>query len=241
MLNKILLTAAEGSTTFADIIPDTLKENFSTSNAGSLPMLLLTLGCAFVTGLFIYYLYKRTFSGVLYSRNFNISLVLITMVTALIIRCITSNLALSLGMVGALSIVRFRTAVKEVMDTVYMFWAVAVGITMGAGFFLMGIVGTAVIGVLLYVLYMIKNKGTYAYLLVIRHDFDCSGEISYAVRKLPRGTRLKSRTVTRNGVEVTLELRLPGGYDDSAIINDILKIEGVTDASLISYQGDYGA
>ena len=94
---------------------------------------MIALAVGLLCGLYIFYIYKRTFNGVLYSRTFNISLILLTLVTTLIIRTISSNLTLSLGMVGALSIVRFRTAVKEAMDTVYMFWAVAVGITIGAG------------------------------------------------------------------------------------------------------------
>lgn len=207
----------------------------------SLPSLLLSLAVSLAAGLYIYFIYKRTFSGVLYSRSFNISLVLLTLVTTLVIRIISSNLTLSLGMVGALSIIRFRTAVKEAMDTVFMFWAVAAGIALGAGdlFIIPGLVGIALIGVILFIISMTKGKGNYPYLLIIRHDFNCAGEVTYALHKLPRNARLKSKTVTQNGVEITMELRLPG--ENTTLVNDFLRINGVYDATLVSFQGDYGA
>lgn len=203
--------------------------------------LLLAMAVSFGLGVFIFFIYKRTFNGVLYSKTFNQSLIMLAMVTTLIIRCITANLALSLGMVGALSIVRFRTAVKDVIDTVYMFWAIAVGITIGAGtgFYLYAIVGSALVGLVMYLLYMFGGKGSYAYLLIIRHAFDATNEVAYAVNRLPKPARMKSKAVTPNGVELTIELRLNG--DNNYIVNDLMAIEGVYDATLISYQGDYAA
>ena len=120
------------TTGFGDIFKDGFLANF-TSGSMNVLELLLAMAVSFGLGVFIFFIYKRTFNGVLYSKTFNQSLIMLAMVTTLIIRCITANLALSLGMVGALSIVRFRTAVKDVIDTVYMFWAIAVGITIGAG------------------------------------------------------------------------------------------------------------
>lgn len=203
--------------------------------------LLIAMTASLLAGLYIFYIYKRTFNGVLYSRSFNATLVLLTMITALIMRIITSNLVLSLGMVGALSIVRFRTAVKEAMDTVFMFYAVAAGITVGAGdqFILTGLIGIAIIGVIIYIVSAAKGKGSFPYLLIIRHDFNCAGEVTYALHKLPRNARLKSKTVTQNGVEITMELRLPG--ENTTLVNDFLRINGVYDATLVSFQGDYGA
>ena len=178
---------------------------------GSLDLwqLLIALAVGLLCGLYIFYIYKKTFNGVLYSRTFNISLILLTLVTTLIIRTISSNLTLSLGMVGALSIVRFRTAVKEAMDTVYMFWAVAVGITIGAGLYLPGIVCTAIIGVILYVISLVKGRGTHPYLLIIRHNPQAAKAVHQALHDLPHKSRLKSETVTRTGVEITMEVRLP--------------------------------
>lgn len=230
----------EGQLSLSDILKNKYLEDFGGSSI-SISSLLLGLLLAFALGLFIFYVYKRTYRGVLYSRNFNVSLVLLTLVTTLVIRCITSNLALSLGMVGALSIVRFRTAVKDPMDTVFMFWAVAAGIAIGAGtqFYILVIVGSALIGVFLYIMFLSQRSSNHAYLLIVRYDYGVENEVEFALRKLPRGARLKSKTATRSGVEVTMELRLPG--DDTDLVRGFLDIEGVLDASLISYEGDYGA
>jgi hypothetical protein len=229
-----------GKNTFQDLIKVWLGSGTTTGGL-SLGELLVAMALALVAGLYIFYIYKRTFSGVLYSRSFNVSLVLLALVTTLIIRTITSNLALSLGMVGALSIVRFRTAVKEAMDTVFMFWAVASGIVIGAGyqFYVPGLVSVLLIGLILFIISMVKGKGSFPYLLIIRHDFNCAGEVTYALHKLPKNARLKSKTVTQNGVEITMELRLPG--DNTTLVNDFLRINGVYDATLVSFQGDYGA
>jgi len=199
----------------------------------------IALGIAFALGLWIFIIYKRTYNGVLYSRNFSLSLILLALVSTMIMKTVTSNLALSLGMVGALSIVRFRTAVKDPMDTVYMFWAVAIGITVGGGFEWVAVMGSIIIGLFLYIMYITGSRGSYAYLLIVRHDFESTNQVNYALRRLPKGTRLKSKTVSASGVEVTMEVRLPG--ENTNVVNELLKIEGVFDATLVSYQGDYAA
>lgn len=199
----------------------------------------IALLIAFALGLWVFVIYKRTYNGVLYSRNFSLSLILLALVSTMIMKTVTSNIALSLGMVGALSIVRFRTAVKDPMDTVYMFWAVAIGITLGGGLYWMAIIGSLIIGLLLYIMFIAGSKGSYAYLLIVRHDFESTNQVNYALRRLPKGTRLKSKTVSASGVEVTMEVRLPG--DNTNVVNELLKIEGVFDATLVSYQGDYAA
>ena len=234
--------APTGATTIKDVIGGNgLLESFGTSGSMTIPSLLLAIVVSFVLGMFIYWVYKRTFRGVLYSHSFNISLVMLTMVTALIIRCITSNLTLSLGMVGALSIVRFRTAVKDPMDTVYMFWAVAAGIMIGAGtgFYAYALIGSAVIGIFLYIMYLRSGRKSFAYLLIVRHDFDCANEVNFLVNKLPRPARLKSKAVTPSGVELTIELRLSG--ENTNIVNEFMRIQGVYDATLVSYQGEFAA
>ncbi len=227
----------DNTITFNDIIKKKFLEQFALGTQDlTLSRVLITLSVAFVIGLFIYYIYKRTFNGVLYSRNFNVSLVMISMVTSLIILPITSNLTLSLGMVGALSIVRFRTAVKEPIDTVFMFWAIAVGITTGAGFFYVAISGSLLIGIILLFLSLIKVKGTTPYLLVIHHDHHSIQEVARVLRQLPKH-KLKSKTVTRDGIELTIEIQLKD--DTTSYINRFLQISGVQDAALVSYQGDY--
>lgn len=226
------------TTTIKDIVKDSTTIAVNSLSIGDL---LLALLLAFVIGMLIFVVYKRTYNGVMYTRSFNISLVMLIMVTTLIIRCITSNLTLSLGMVGALSIVRFRTAVKDPMDTVYMFWAIAAGICIGAGssFYIYVILGSLVISVFLYVMFLIGGKGNSAYLLIVRHDFASADAVNHMISRLPRPARLKSKAVTQNGVELTIELRLNG--ENSNLVNDFLRIEGVYDATLISYQGDYAA
>ena len=219
---------------FGDIINQTVADQFS--NTLSPLNVLVTLLLALAIGLFIYFIYRKTFSGVLYSRNFGLSLVMVTLVTSLIILPITSNLTLSLGMVGALSIVRFRTAVKDPMDTVYMFWAIAVGITVGANFILFSIIGTLVIAVILLVLSFTSNQTGQNYLLVVHYDDRYAKEVTNAVNKMVPRYRLKSKTATRNGVEMTLELRLQGNR--SNIVDNLLGIPGVMDATLVAFQNE---
>ncbi len=205
------------------------------SNSLSPLNVIITLLLACAIGLFIFFIYRKTFSGVMYSRNFGLSLVMITMITSLIILPITSNLTLSLGMVGALSIVRFRTAVKDAMDTMFMFWGIAVGICLGARFWVVAIIGSLGIGLLMVLLTMLKFRTALPYLLVLHFDTAASGQVRALLSKLP-GHKLKSRTVRGNSVEMTVEMRLRA--EESGFVDKFLMIEGVYDASLISYQGD---
>lgn len=205
------------------------------SNTLSPLNVIVTLLLACAIGLFIFFIYRKTFSGVMYSRNFGLSLVMITMITSLIILPITSNLTLSLGMVGALSIVRFRTAVKDAMDTMFMFWGIAVGICLGARFWAVAIIGSLGIGLLMVLLTMIKFRTALPYLLVLHFDSEASGSVRALLAKLP-GHKLKSRTVRGNSVEMTVEMRLRA--EEAGFVDKFLMIDGVYDASLISYQGD---
>jgi len=194
---------------------------------------VVTLVVTFVAALFIFYIYRKTFKGILYTRNFNIGLVMTALVTALIIMPISSNVILSLGLVGALSIVRFRTALKDPIDTVFMFWSIAVGLACGAGFYMVVIVGSPMIGLFVFGLSRAHFGSADPYLLVIHHNNGTEEEIQ---RVLP-AHRLQSRTVNANGVELMLEVRLQS--EDAALVDNLLKIEGVTHAALISYNGDY--
>ena len=145
---------------------------------------VLTLLIALAVGGFLYLIYKKTFAGVVYSRSFNISLILLTMVSALVLMLISSNLTLSLGMVGALSIVRFRTAIKDPIDTVFMFWAVGEGLALGAGFVDVGLIGALVIGVVMVVISGAKGSGTAPYLLILHYDERASQQIKGLVKQL---------------------------------------------------------
>ena len=194
------------TTNFSDVFKDNFLSGFSLSTQNlTLPNVLISLGIAFLLGMVIYFIYKKTYRGVLYSHSFNLSLIMLSMVTTLVIMCISSAPALSLGMVGALSIVRFRTAVKDPMDTVYMFWAIAVGITVGANFILFSIIGTLVIAVILLVLTFTSNQSGQNYLLVVHYDDRYAKEVTNAVNKMVPRYRLKSKTATRNGVEMTYD------------------------------------
>ncbi len=196
---------------------------------------LLTLGLSCVLGLFVLLVYHKTFSGVIYSRSFGFSLVMMTMVTSMIIMPMTANISLSLGMVGALSIIRFRTAVKDAMDTMFMFYGVAVGICLGAGFYMLAVVGALVIALVMAILCNAKTRGALPYLLVLHFRESATADVRQLIAKFNK-VKLKSKTVRNDSVEMTVEIRLADGQD--GIVDQFLRISGVYDASLISYQGD---
>ena len=221
--------------TFSDMIKNSVLKNFQSDI--SVVQMVLTLAIAFAIGLFIYMLYKRTFSGVLYSKSFNISLIGLSLITALIIMAINSNLILSLGMVGALSIVRFRTPIKDPTDLIFLFWSVSVGIVTGAGFYTLGVVGSIVIGLVLF-LFSKKTSLETPYLLVV----NCEGEQSESelygcMSKSVKRHSVKQKTVTPGNIELTLELRLTDS--EPRFVNRVTEINGVKNAVLISYNGDY--
>lgn len=196
---------------------------------------VISLVVSLLLGLWIYFVYKKTFAGVVYSRSFNLSLVMLTMVSALVLMMISSNMALSLGMVGALSIVRFRTAIKDPIDTVFMFWAVGEGLAVGAGFLDVGLIGGVVIGLLLLVVTGIKGSQASPFLLILHYDEHASQQIKGLVKQLPRA-RIKSKTVQRDGIELTVELRIR--ESDVDFVDKFLRVQGVYDATLVAHQGD---
>ena len=191
-----------------------------------------------LVGLIIAFVYKRCYRGVLYSPNFALTLILLTLVTTPVVMCIGSNIALSMGMVGALSIVRFRTAVKDPLDTAYMFWALTMGILLGAQQFIIGLVVAAAISVILFLLNMLQFSSPNAYLLVLHYDEDVEYDINQQLRRSVKHRRLRSKTVTRAGAEMTYEVRLDNKQDLVALM---LGIEGVHDATLVACQTEAGA
>jgi hypothetical protein len=197
--------------------------------------IILSLAMALLIGGAIFIVYKKTFGGVLYSRTFNLSLILLTMVTTLVLLLINNNLTMSLGMVGALSIIRFRTAVKDPMDTAFMFWAVSEGMALGAQFFDVALIGMAVIGVVMVVISLFKARGSMPYLLILHYHEQANGHVKGLIKQLPR-TRVRSRTAQRDGLELTVEVRLRD--EETAVVDRFLRIEGVYDATLIAHQGD---
>ncbi|NLI22563.1 MAG: DUF4956 domain-containing protein [Clostridiales bacterium] len=200
--------------------------------------LFLALGLGFVVGAVIAVVYKRTYRGVLYSPSFAVTLIMLTLITTPVVMCIKSDIALSMGMVGALSIVRFRTAVKDPMDTAYMFWALTMGILLGAGLHLVAIIVVLCIGVLMFVLSFIKFSNPNSYLLVIHYDEYSEQAINAELRRSVKGFKLRSKSLTRAGAEMTFEIRLNERHE---IVTRMLDIEGVHDATLVACQSEVGA
>ncbi|MDQ0175515.1 DUF4956 domain-containing protein [Bacillus chungangensis] len=220
---------------FSDMIKNSFLENFQSDI--SLLQMVITLALAFAIGVFIYVLYKRIFSGVLYSKSFNISLVGLSLITSLMIMAINSNLILSLGMVGALSIVRFRTPIKDPTDLIFLFWSVAVGIVTGAGFYTLAILSSIVIGLVLFI-FMKKASFETPYLLVVHCEGDqAEKELYENINNMVKRHSVKQKTVTHDDIEITLELRLTN--NEPRFVNHISEIAGVKNAVLISYNGDY--
>lgn len=220
---------------FLDMLKNNVVEQFSVGV--TVPQMLASLCVAFLMGAFVLLVYRLTYRGVLFSKGFAYSLILLCMVTAVIIRTISSNLALSLGMVGALSIVRFRTAVKDPVDTMFMFWVIACGIMSGAGLYVVGGLACLLVGLLYVIVCTIYRKNKCPYLLIVRYDPEKFSNVKRALHSLPR-YRVKSRTVTRHGGELTVEVALKGS--ESSVLDTFLSTEGVLDASLVSYESEFG-
>ena len=198
---------------------------------------VIGLAFALVLGLFIFVIYKKTFSGIMYSNGFAMSLIGLSLVTTLVIMAVTSNVVLSLGMVGALSIVRFRAAIKEPMEIVFLFWALAVGIVIGAGMIPLAVIGSVIIGFVLVVFVSKKFQST-PYILVINCNNDKAEQSALSViEKSVDKYIVKSKTVNDNGIEVTAEIRVKTAATD--FVNKINEVKGVTNATLVTYNGDF--
>ena len=200
--------------------------------------LFLALGFGFLTGLIIAFVYRKTYRGVLYSPSFALTLVMLTLITTPVVMCIRSDIALSMGMVGALSIVRFRTAVKDPLDTAYMFWSLTMGILLGAGLHLVALIVVLCISVLMFVMTYIKLGKKNGYLLVIHCDDTVENALLNEISKFTRNYKLRSKAISRNGMELTYEVRLD---DNSDLVNRVLDVQGVYDATLVACQSEVGA
>ncbi len=220
--------------TFNDIFKSSFLEN---ANTISIFDMVLALTLSFGLGLFIFFIYKKTYAGVMYSSNFGVTLVALTMITTLVILAVTSNIVLSLGMVGALSIVRFRTAIKEPLDIAFLFWAIAAGIVLAAGLIPLAVFGSVLIGIIILI-FANRKDTTKPFIVVI----ECNGHASEtaAMEVLRENTvrcTIKSKTARKDAVELNAEIRLKDGNTD--FINDLSDVEGVSSAVLVSYNGDY--
>ena len=219
---------------FNDIFKSSFLENMTSV---SVVDMLLTLALAFGLGLFIFLVYKKTYAGVMYSSSFGGTLVAMTMITAMTILAVTSNVVLSLGMVGALSIVRFRTAIKEPMDIAFLFWSIAAGIVLAAGMIPLAIIGSVVIGLVMLV--FVNRKAVHnPYIAVV----SCAnGEVEKSATKyLQQNVEkavVKSKTAQNGSIEITWEIRLL--KNDTDFITGLSEMDGVNSAVLVSYNGDY--
>ena len=220
--------------TFQDIFKSSFLENISSV---SIPDMLLSLALAFALGMFIFLIYKKTYAGVMYSSGFGVTLLALTMITTLVILAVTSNVVLSLGMVGALSIVRFRTAIKEPLDIAFLFWAIAAGIVLAAGMLPLAVIGSLAIGAVL-LLFANRKPHVRPYIAVLQCDGPASEKeaVAYLNAKVQRCV-VKSKTVQQGRVELDLEVRLKN--DQTDFINALAELDGVTSALLVSYNGDY--
>ena len=217
---------------------DIFKSSFLESVTGfSLSEVLLAMLFAVIVGLFIFWVYKKTFTGILYSSGFALTLIGLTLVTTLVIIAVTSNVVLSLGMVGALSIVRFRTAIKEPMEFVFLFWSIAVGIVIGAGMIPLAVLGSVIIGIILLIFANRKNVEN-AYILVLNcENEEAENTAADLLKSTVKKYRIKSKTVNADGIELTTELKIKD--DKMAFVNQMNKITGVKNATLVSYNGVY--
>lgn len=220
--------------TFQDIFKSSFLEH-----ANAVPILDMTLALilAFALGLFIFFIYKKSYCGLMYSASFGVTLIALTLITTLLILAVTSNIVLSLGMVGALSIVRFRTAIKEPMDIAFLFWSIAAGIVLAAGFLPLAVFGSMFIGIILLVFSGRKNLER-PYILVVHCQTESQEkEVEQYIQSHVKGLKLKSKSVSPGCIELNYEVRFKEG--ESSFVNAVAEIEGVTQTVLVSYNGDY--
>lgn len=220
--------------TFNDIFKSSFLENISSI---SILDMAIALGLAFGIGLFIFFVYKKTYQGVMYSSSFGTTLIALTMITTVVILAVTSNVVLSLGMVGALSIVRFRTAIKEPLDIAFLFWSIAAGIVLAAGMIPLAVVGSAIIGIVLLI--FVNKKSHCNPYIVVLSCADSAAEkkaaefLSGNVKKCV----VKSKTAQKGMIELNFEIRMKDENTD--FINSLADMPGVNSAVLVSYNGEY--
>lgn len=219
---------------FNDIFKSSFLEK---TTSFSIPDIVIGMMFAVVIGLFIFFIYKKTYSGVMYSAGFAMTLPGLAMVTTLVIMAVTSNVVLSLGMVGALSIVRFRTAIKEPMEIVYLFWSLVTGIVIGAGLIPMAVIGSVMIGIILLI-FANRKISLNPYIVVVTcRDQDVERNAIGVLREQVEKLVIKTESVSRDRIELTAEIRLKDS--DTGFLHTLYEIEGIETAMLVSYNGEY--
>lgn len=219
---------------FSDIFKSSFLENVTAVSALDM---LLTLILSFGLGVFIFLIYKKTYQGVLYSASFGTTLIALTMITASVILAVTSNVVLSLGMVGALSIVRFRTAIKEPLDIAFLFWSIAAGIILAAGMIPLAVISSVVIGLILLV-FVNRKSNTHPYMVVLQcADHQAETAAKAFLDQHVQRSNVKSKSATKGMVELNIEVRLQN--DDTDFVTTLAELPGVHSAVLVSYNGEY--
>ena len=220
--------------TFNDIFKSSFLENVTAIS----PLdMVLTIVLAFGIGLFIFFVYKKTYQGVMYSSSFGVTLIALTMITSQVILAVTSNVVLSLGMVGALSIVRFRTAIKEPLDIAFLFWSIAAGIILAAGMIPLAVIGSVIIGlILLFFVNRKPHKNPYIIVLSCA-DHEAETQAMQYVNAQVERCVVKSKSAQNGMVELNMEVRLKD--DNTDFINALDAMNGVNSAVLVSYNGAY--
>ena len=230
---------ANSTVTFQDVFKKSFLEASGIAGAMSTDALVRAgsyILLSVIVGLLIYILYRKTYAGVVYSRGFAVSLLGMTVITRAIIVTIQSNAVLSLGMVGALSIVRYRTAIKDPMDLLYLFWAVASGIATGAGMFLIALFVFAVMAVLLLVLNRARGPRDSMYILLVHYvGADNEQDVRRAIG--PNPYKIKSKTMRKNDMEMAVEIRMK--RNSMRFVEELRGVEGIRDVTLVQYSGDY--
>ncbi|MBR5468223.1 MAG: DUF4956 domain-containing protein [Firmicutes bacterium] len=220
--------------TFNDIFKSSFLENVSSI---SMVDMVLTIVLSFCIGLFIFLIYKKTYRGVMYSSGFGTTLVALTMITSIVILAVTSNVVLSLGMVGALSIVRFRTAIKDPLDIAFLFWSIGAGIILAAGMIPLAVMGSVCIGLTLLV-FVNQKSHSHPYMVVLScTDHNAEVEARDFIAKHVIRSTVKSKSAIKGAIELNIEVRLK--EDDTDFINTLSEMSGVNSAVIVSYNGDY--
>jgi len=220
--------------TFNDIFKSSFLENIASV---TILDMVLALTLAFGIGMFIFMIYKKTFAGVMYSSSFGVTLVALTMISTFVILAVTSNVVLSLGMVGALSIVRFRSAIKEPLDIAFLFWSIAAGIVLAAGMIPLAVFGSIIIGLVLLV-FANKKPHLNPYIVVLRcENHDSETAAAEFLKKQVQRMVVKSKTAQKGNIELNIEIRMK--EDNTDFVNILSEMNGVTSAVLVSYNGEY--
>lgn len=220
-----------------DVIKKSFLQGFQNTDLtmGNVAVLMIA---AAVLGVYIFFIYRIMTADTFYSKSFNVSLILMCVITAAIIIAIQSNVIVSLGMVGALSIVRFRTAVKDPLDLIFMFWSISIGIICGAGMLGLAVILSVAATVLVLVFYRLPEVRKSMILVVNAEDNSYAEQIFHTVGKYDKKSTIKSRNLTKSSADFIIEVRIK---DNEALLKELNEIKGVVSVSLIAHQGEVAA